>query len=229
MRIMLPALLLPILFACANAELPQEQPCGQVPETFVAYARRTLTDSTGMFKDFYPPVTPLSCELLGMLHVELKDDSARYHFERFSRRYWREDPHATRTHAYIKRHLSFPLAMAATAHWYADTRIEGLRELQEYRRMRPLVCTTKEGTANLELQDRVAVRYLVQVMETTPMHITGSENATIHSIYMREVMATLDLFTGQSHMTKPEEDMRIHRSEAGVQHAITDWRKWLSK
>jgi hypothetical protein len=118
--------------------------------------------------------------------------------------------------------------MAATAHWYADTRIEGLRELQEYRRMRPLVCTTKEGNAMLLRQDSAAVRYLIQVLETTPMHITGSENATIHSIYMREVMATLDLFTGQSHMTKPEEDMRIHRSEAGVQHAITDWRKWLN-
>ena len=228
MRIMLSALLLPILFACANAELPQEQPCGQVPETFVAYARRTLTDSTGMFKDFYPPVTPLSCELLGMLQEELKDDSARYHFERFARRYWTEDPHATRTHAYIKRHLSFPLAMAATAHWYADTRIEGLRELQEYRRMRPLVCTTKEGHARLLRQDSAAVRYLIQVLETTPLGISGSENSTIHDIYIREVVGTLDLFTGQHHDATGDQRMRMDMGEQRLAMALADWRKWLN-
>ena len=229
MKAMWSTLLLPILFACANAEVPQERTCDQVPEAFVAYVTRTLTDSTGMFKGFYPPVTPLSCELLGMLQEELKDDSARFHFERFARRYWKEDPHATRTHAYIKRHLSFPLAMAATAHWYADTRIEGLRELQEYRRMRPLVCTTKEGNAQLEEQDRAAVRYFIRVLETTPLSIPGSENATIHSVYMNEVVRTLDLFTGRTHDTTGDMRMTFDMPEARMQQALADWRNCLQE
>jgi hypothetical protein len=229
MRIILPVLLLPILFACANAEVPQEELCDQVPETFAAYIARTLTDSTGMFKDFYPPVTPLSCVLLGLLQEELKNDSVRYHFERFAQRYWSEDPHAMGTHVYIKRHLNFPLAMAAAAHWYADTRIEGLRELQEYRRLRPLVCTTKEGSAKLDQQDRAAVHYLIRVLETTPLGINGSENSTIHDIYMREVMATLDLFTGQKHLSTADGQVYLVMPERELQQAIAEWRTWLKK
>ncbi|MBK9149193.1 MAG: hypothetical protein IPM12_15415 [Flavobacteriales bacterium] len=224
--------LLPLFLSLTlpNAGLvAQQNDCTVVPPSFSAHISRTLTDSTGMFARDFPPVAPLSCELLGMLQEELKDDSASYCFDRLSRKYWSEDPHARRTHAYIRRHLSFPLAMAATAHWFADTRIDGLRELQEYRRMRPLMCTTKEGAAKLGMQDRAAVRYLVQVMETTPMHINGSENAAIHSVYLREAMLTLDLFTGKYHMTEPEGDMRLHRSEAGVQQAIADWRNWLNE
>lgn len=213
----------------ASGCVAQQTDCSTVPTSFAEYVEGTLTDSTGQFAHEFPPVTPISCELLGMLQEELKNDSARYHFEHFARHYWQEDPHATRTHAYIKRHLSFPLAMAATAHWYADTRIEGLRELQEYRRMRPLVCTTQEGAAKLELQDRAAVRYLIRVLETTPMGIAGSENATIHSIYMRELMKTLDLFTGQDHRTSDAMDFRLNRSEASVQQAIQDWRTWLAQ
>jgi hypothetical protein len=226
---MLPALLLPFLFACANADAPQEEPSDQVTEAFVAYVTRTLTDSTGMFKDFYPPVTPLGCELLGMLQEELKDDSARFHFERFSRRYWSEDPHVRNVHAYIRRHNDFPLAMAATAHWYADTRIEGLRELQEYRKMRPLVCATKEGSTKLEQQDRAAVRYLIRVLETTPLGISGSENSTIHSIYMREVMATLDLFTRQKHLSTADGHVYLAIPERELQQAIAEWRTWLKE
>ena len=222
-------LILLALVACSSEGSVQRDTCAEVPAAFVAGVERVLTDSTGLFKHDFPPVPPLSCELLAMLQEELTDDSARYCFERFSRKHWSEDPHARLTHAYIRRHLSFPLAMAATAHWFADTRIEGLRELQEYRRMRPMVCTTKEGAAKLERQDRAAVRYLLRVMETTPMRITGSENATIHDIYLREVMLTLDLFTGQSHLTAPELQLGPPRGEAEVQHAMTDWRNWLGE
>lgn len=221
--------LLPLLCACDAAPQATALDRHAPAPAFEQFVVRILADSTGLFADDHPAVTPLTAELLLMLEDELKDDSARYHFERFSRRYWTEDPHATRTHAYIRRHMNFPLAMAATAHWYADTRIEGLRELQEYRRMRPLVCTTKEGSMKLERQDRAAVQYLLRVLETTPLRISGSENATIHSIYMREVMTTLDLFTGQYHVTKPVDDLRLHRSEAGVRQAITDRRKWLEE
>lgn len=222
-------LILPLMLTSIPKGPAQQDPCAELTRSFITYVDRVLTDSTDLFKGDFPPVTPLPCELLGMLQQELNDDSARYCFERFSRKYWSEDPHARLTHSYLRRHLSFPLAMAATEHWFADTRIEGLRELQGYRRMRPLVCTTKEGNAHLERQDRSAVRYLLRVLETTPMAIAGSENATIHAIYIRSVMETLDLFTGQDHQTGEAMSLRIHRSEASVQQAMKDWRNWLGQ
>lgn len=218
--------LLPLL-ACSLGSPEQSDECSTVPAAFEAYVTRTLSDSTDLFQGAYPMAAPLTCELLGMVREELEDDSARYCFERLSRRFWDEDPHARVTHAFIERHRSFALAIAAAAHWNEDHRIRGLMALREYRRIRPMVCTTKEGNDRLLRQDSAAVRYLLRVVESTPLRISGSENATIHSSYMREVMATLDLFTGQDHQTSDAEDLRIHRSEASVQQAAKDWRNWL--
>lgn len=119
--------------------------------------------------------------------------------------------------------------MAATAHWNEDQRIWGLQELQEYRRMRPLVCTTKEGSAVLEQQDRAAVHYLIRVVETTPIWIGGSENSSIHDIYMRTVMETLDIFTGQSHGFIEGQRIPMDKSDDLVQRALNEWRNWLDE
>lgn len=228
MNVMHYLFLIPLL-VCTSEESLQQDTCAEVPAAFSGYVNRTLADSTDLFQGAYPPATPLTCELLGTLQEELKDDSARYCFERLSRRFWSEDPHARVTHTYIRRHMSFALSMAAAAHWNEDHRIWGLLELQEYRRMRPLVCTTKEGNAVLEKQGRAAVRYLIRVLETTPLVINGSENATIHDSYMREVMRTLDLFTGQSHLYAPELQVRPPRHADEVQLALKDWRNWLGE
>ena len=94
--------------------------------------------------------------------------------------------------------------------------------------MRPLVCTTKEGHARLLRQDSAAVRYLIQVLETTPLGISGSENSTIHDIYIREVVGTLDLFTGQHHDATGDQRMRMDMGEQRLAMALADWRKWLN-
>ena len=220
--------LVTLLAASTNA-CAQLDSCTTVPSDFVVYVSHTLTDSTGIFKGDFPPVTPLSCELLGLLQEELMDDSARYCFSRLARRNWNEDPHARTTHTYIRRHLSFSLAMAATAHWFADTRVEGLKELQEYRRSRPQVCATKGAYEHLQRQDSAAVRYLINVLETTPLWIPGSENSTIHSIYITEVVLTLDRFTGQQHSTTGDMHRRFDMSDERVRQALADWRKWLEQ
>jgi hypothetical protein len=48
-----------------------EAPCKNVPETFVAHVNAVLADSTDLFKGAYPPATPLTCEILGMLQEAL--------------------------------------------------------------------------------------------------------------------------------------------------------------
>jgi hypothetical protein len=160
------------------------------------------------------------------LQLRLKDDSARYHLERFSRRFWSEDGRNTKGFRFIRRHMDFHLSIAATAHWNADVRITALDEVMNYRRMRPMVCTTKDGYAALEEQDRRAVRYLVMVLENTPLFIPGSENSTIHGVYIDRILRTLDLFTGTSFF--PVEEGRIHSnySEGAVLDAVAHWKKF---
>ncbi|MBP7409667.1 MAG: hypothetical protein KA941_12995 [Flavobacteriales bacterium] len=225
-------LLLPIvaLAGCtspSDAAIAQDGPCGAVPAAFVQHVNLVLSDTTGRFFNDYPAPTPLTCELLGMLHEEMKDDSVRYHFEHLHQR--SGDPRASAAFTYIQRHIDFPLAMALTTHWNPDTRIEAVEAVNNYRRIRPMVCATKEHYTRLEEQDRAAVRYFIRVLETTPMYINGSENATIHSIYMQRVMHTLDRFTGQEHSTTGDMRRTLDMTDARLQKALADWRTWLER
>ncbi|MBK9176797.1 MAG: hypothetical protein IPM46_10790 [Flavobacteriales bacterium] len=208
----------------ANA---QDAPCEAVPAAFVEHVGLVLSDTTGRFFNDYPTPTPLTCALLVLLQEEMKDDSVRYHFEHLHQRF--DDPRARAAFTFIKRHHHFHLAMALTTHWNPDTRIEAVKAVNNYRRIRPMVCATKEHYARLEEQDRQAVRYFIGVMETTPLHITGSENATIHSVYMSEVVHVLDRFTGQEHSTTGDMGRTFDMPEARLQQALTDWRKWLEQ
>jgi hypothetical protein len=92
-----------------------------------------------------------------------------------------------------------------------------------------MVCATKEHYAQLERQDRAAVRYFIRVLETTPRSLVGGENATIHGVYMGEVVRTLDLFTGQTHDTTGDMRRTFDMPEARMQQALADWRNWLEQ
>jgi hypothetical protein len=212
------------LFTCSAQE---SSACTEVPAAFVQHVGRVLSDTTGRFFNDYPDPTPLTCELLGMLQDALKDDSVHYHFEHLHQRYG--DPRAVAAFTFIERHTDFALAMALTTHWNPDTRIEAVKAVYNYRRIRPMVCATKEHHVQLEEQDRQAVRYFIRVLETTPLSIPGSENATIHGVYMGEVVRTLDLFTGLTHDTTGDMRRTFDMPEARMRQALVDWRKWLEQ
>ncbi len=61
--------------------------CPELSAAFVTDHKSALADTTGRFFHDYPTPTPLTCELLGMLQEELKDDSVHYHFEHLHQRY----------------------------------------------------------------------------------------------------------------------------------------------
>lgn len=237
MRIPLVALALTGLFLCCGTSAQEEEvrrrdgtvtwpTCETVPTTFVDHVRHVLADSANMFPE-YPDPAPFTCELLTGLQAAMTDDSVRYHFEHLSQRYWSIDPHYASVERYIDRHLDFHLAIAATGHFFADVRIMGLKKLYDYRRRRPQVCATQAHYVQLEKQDRQAVRYLIHVLETTPWSIRGSENATIHGAYIREIAKTLDLFTGQEHVDPKDLRQYLPLTDEKLRAALIDWRKWL--
>ncbi|MBK8498949.1 MAG: hypothetical protein IPL52_09060 [Flavobacteriales bacterium] len=225
--LLLPTVMLAGCTSLTDTSIAQDAPCEAVPAAFVEHVSLVLSDTTGRFFNDYPMPTPLTCELLAMMQEALKDDSVRYHFEHLHQRFG--DPRANAAFTYIKRHVHFQLAMALATHWNPDTRIEAIRAVHEYRRIRPMVCATKEHYAQLEEQDRAAVRYFIRVLQTTPLFIAGSENSTIHGVYIMEVMRTLDLFTGQTH--NPHGDMRraLDMPDPRFQQALVDWRNWLGQ
>lgn len=225
-RMMFPSMLV-ALITCAPSARAQQSGCAGVPDEFMDHLRASLSDSLDRFKHDYPPVTPLTCELLILIHDAQNDDSLSHHIEHLHGRYG--DLRASKAFSYIERQKDFLLPVALLTHWNPDVRIGALRALQEYRRLRPLVCTTQEGNAKLESQDRAAVRYLIRVLETTPLGINGSENSTIHDIYMRTVMEALDLFTGHDPRKGPDSMINVPRTGPELQQAMQGWRKWLEE
>lgn len=222
--------LLSLLLACsvsdAQPELPGAWPvCSKVDAAFIHDVQRTLTDSTDLFQGAYPVPPALTCELLEGLQERLKDDSARYHFAHFSRRYWMEDGRNSKGFRFIKRHMDFDLSVAATAHWNADVRILALDELMNYRRIRPMVCTTKEGYDRLVVQDERTIRYLIGVLEKTPWMIPGSENSTIHGAYIGKLLTALDLFTGKEFFQLKEGQLHVAFTDQRIKDAITQWKQ----
>ena len=230
MRDRSPLLLFSLLLACNASEAQPDllgawPACAEIDASFVHDVKRTLTDSTDLFQGAYPVPSGLTCELLEGLQERLKDDSARYHFAHFSRRYWSEDGRNTNGFRFIKRHMDFDLSVAATAHWNADIRIMALDELMNYRRMRPMVCTTKEGYAHLLVQDERTIRYLIHVLENTPWFIGGSENSTIHEVYIGRILSALDLFTGTQLFPLKEGQLHVPFSDQRIRDALTQWKK----
>ncbi|MFZ1331630.1 MAG: hypothetical protein WAR83_05555 [Flavobacteriales bacterium] len=200
--------------------------CASVSTDFSDHVRQVLSDSANMFQEFPDPPL-ITCEILEGMQNAFTNDSVRIQFEHLSQRYWHTDPHYNTVQRYIERHLDFHLSIAQTAHFFGDVRIMGIKNLQEYRRMRPLVCSTKEHYDQLEVQDHQAVRYLLYVLENTPWFIGGSENATIHGVYIKEICRTLDLFTGQEHIDPKDLRQNLPLTETRIREAIQDWRKWL--
>lgn len=202
--------------------------CESVPDLFTQHVRQVLADSARMFPE-YPVPAPLTCDLLAGLREAMADDSVRYHFEHLSQRYWKTDPRYRSVERFIDRHLDFHLAIAATAHFFCNIRIMGIKKLYDYRRRRPQVCATKEHYVQLEKQDRQAVRYLIHVLENTPWSIDGGENSTIHHIYITEVARTLDLFTGQDHVDPRDLRQNLPFPDVKLRAALPEWRKWLDR
>ena len=210
------------LVGCGQeAQKAEDGPCATVSPAFSVHVQQVLSDTTGRFFHDYPAPAPLPCELLQGLEEAMTDDSVRYHFEHLAQRY--DDPRASSAFAFIRRHNDFHIAMALTSHWNPDVRIEGVKAVYNYRRVRPMVCATQSWYAQLEKQDRQAMRYFVQVLESTPWVINGSENATIHGVFIGQVLHTLDLFAGTDYCPVDPSRIAVEFTDQGIREALVKW------
>lgn len=193
----LPVALASLLLTSCSDTGPQGTDCPTVDRSFAEHAQATLRDTTDLFKGAYPLAPALTCPILIGLQAELQDDSAAYHYDRMGMAYWPQHVAYGAAIGYFERHHDAYALLAVSTHWNHDQKIHALRAYQRLVRLRPLICTTKEGQERLERQDTDALRFLLDALESTPLRISGSENATIHGVYMRELMITLDLLTGE--------------------------------
>ncbi|MBK9289627.1 MAG: hypothetical protein IPN38_18640 [Flavobacteriales bacterium] len=211
----------------SDASRVQEVPCIGLDTALARHDQAILRDTSDLFQGVYPLAPALTCPILLGLQRELKDDSARYHYERLDMSYWPQHPVWSESIRYFERHFNYYALLATSTHWNHDQKITALKAYQQLIRMRPMICTTKAGYYRLEAQDENALRFLIHVLEGNPLWISGSENSTIHGVYMFTLMETLDLLT-KEHALKDRTDLR-GLNDLQYEQMTLIWRGHLKK
>ncbi|MFT3682056.1 MAG: hypothetical protein QM791_17405 [Ferruginibacter sp.] len=170
------------LLNCNSQSIQKEK------DGFEKYVKKIIEDSTNRWREYpKPPVLPN--DLLPHLKEELAGDSARNYFERLRIDNLKKAADYIEPLDYFGRNKQLYTILALSAHWNPDTRVSALKLLYELIKQQPAVLTKKENTD--------FARFLIYLLKNNPVYIDGSENATIHHIYISMILANLEILTNQ--------------------------------
>lgn len=71
--------------------------------------------------------------------------------------------------------------------------------------------------------DKIAIEFLIYTLESTPLFIPGSENATIHGIYISNILWNLDLLT-QENIAEKKQFRDWYISDLQFEQAVLKWK-----
>ncbi|MDX2091930.1 MAG: hypothetical protein SFX73_28970 [Kofleriaceae bacterium] len=187
-----------------------------------ARMQRVLRDPSGRLRGAYPPAPALTCEILRGLDGELAEPSVRARYQSLASENWDNHPPLARVVDSLGRDSWRYTLIALTSHWNTDVKILALRAFQRVP-SRLLINADAATDARLAQTERAALRFLLLAVETTPRTIPGSENATIHGVYMDALIATLDLLSGER---GPGGALRTNAlTDAELAEALAAWRR----
>jgi hypothetical protein len=212
-----------VVFA-QNATNCQEQ------NSFEGYLRCVIEDHSKDSKQ-YPKPPFLTDSLIAEVQREFElHDSTRYFLNNFSYYQQRFVPHREQPEQslnYFFRKDCFYTLLALTAHWNPDTRIYATRELQKLIRVSMVRNDQKLKTGMRAKEYRSAKEFLIYVLENTPWAISGSENATIHDLYIQAILNCMYLLFGER---PPYNDSQVYNfTDKEIENNINRWKEQLKE
>jgi hypothetical protein len=223
LRILIILISLLLLESCQSQVIDN----GSASSGFASDIQGILSDSSNSRHDFpKPPAIP--DYVLKGLAQELKDDSALFYFDRLSPANLRSHADIEKSMVYFKKYRYTYSILALTVHWNPDTRISALKSLYHVIMIRPLICAKGEQIEKLEQDDRVVLKFLVYLLESNPLFITGSENSTIHESYISNILWNLDLITGE----KIVNNRTLHewyKNDLQLESDVLRWKQHIKK
>jgi hypothetical protein len=194
--------------------------------SFSNYVKRIIEDSTNRRKE-YPKPPALTKTLLGGLEQELSTDSTKYYFEQLSVARTPTDQDFTKSISYFKTHRCRYSLLALTTHWNPDTRVEALKAFYYSTMIRPLICVKGDKLKELEKEDEIALNFLVYLLESNPLFISGSENSTIHSNYITYILWNLDLITNEK-LVEGKKLQEWYKNDLQYESAVMTWKQHIN-
>jgi hypothetical protein len=188
---------------------------------FNEYVRNILTDSTNMWKE-YPKPPAVTHDVLQQLSLELIDDSTKYFFGQLSISKMKDHDYRNSLDYFEKNNKLF-CVLAMAAHWEPDARVDALKSLSYLIKIGALY---KANIQKLQAENNVVLSFLIYLLESTPLFIPGSENATIHSMYISNILWDLDLIANEN-IVAGKSINEWYKNDLQYETAILKWKSHL--
>lgn len=213
-----------LLFALLTFQACQSQEVKptQVSPEFRKFVNDVLIDTVGFTREF-PKPPAVTDEVLVELQREFKDDSTKYYFEQLSNKNLRIRRDYEKPLKYLGNYHHTITLLALSVHSDPDIRVSALKALNSAIKIRVMVCAQKETYDQFDKDDVVITHFLLHVLESNPLFIAGSENATIHQIYITSILHVLDLATKENIVNG--EDLRVwYKNDLQYEQAVLQWK-----
>jgi hypothetical protein len=204
----------------------QAQQCCDTFPTFKSYVFSIIEDSTNYWSEYPKPPKITDSVLFGMEKELIVDDSASYYLKQLSFNNFQSAIDNENIFRYLKiKDFDYSL-LALSAHWNPDLRRYALVHLNEKLSIRPLENSRKMKNGEWETFDKIATEFLIYLLESNPLFINGSENATIHGNYISNILWNLDLLTGENILEK-KRFSDWYKNDLQFETAVLKWKEHL--
>ena len=160
------------------------------------YINQVLTnkdDKSGEYPK--PPKLPSYIEI--KLEEELENDSAKFYFTQFRKDLFLSNACHIGLKYFEKKQDVFTLA-SLSIHWNPNVRVYSQKALNKVLKVRELLCLTKVGYEEINSDNKLIGLYLIYILNSNPIFISGSENSTIHGFFVSNITWNLDLITKEN-------------------------------
>ena len=191
--------------------------------SFKKYANSILKDPTNRWSE-YPKPPDLTDEVLAGFEKEMLNDSAKYYFEKLGPTVLTEYREYMASLKYFEGHKFKYCVLAMLAHWNPDARTYTAMSMNS----RLMIRRESESTSFVETfpEDKVTLRFLIYLLESNPLFINGSENATIHRNYISNIAWNIDLLTGEK-FTNQKYINEWYKNDLNYESIVMKWKEHL--
>ena len=194
-----------------------------VDSQFGNYVDSILVDPLNRWHE-YPKPPSLTDEVLFGLKEELVNDSAKFYFEKLGPNNSVDHSQYMASLNYFESHGFGYCVLAMLVHWNPDARTYTAMEL--YSKLKADSQNGKIEAGKMSSENLVKLRFLIYILESNPLIISGSENSTIHQNYLSNMAWCIDILTGEN-LTDRKYLSEWYKNDLNFESIVLKWKEHL--
>lgn len=193
---------------------------------FKNFVFNIFEDTSNRWSEYPKPPRVTDVVLNGMKDEISSDDSAKIYLEKLSFKNFKSAVDYEKAIQYFDKADYEYTLLGLAAHWNPDLRVIALKQLNKKIMIRPLINSVKMKNGEWNKYNKIAIEFLIYLLESNPLFIIGSENATIHGIYISNILWNLDLLTGENIVEKKRLN-EWYKNDLQFETAVLKWKSYV--